>query len=131
MTDRIRNFLRDRRPEGPCLVVDLDIVRENYETFARAMPDSRVFYAVKANPAPEILSLLAKLGSSFDCASVAEFHQRLQEDKVIYGQSLFTRRGEEKGEYEIVDRNEMILGREAIWSVTVPRDRYFEYSEVA
>ena len=66
-----------------------------------------------------------------DCASVAEFHQRLQEDKVIYGQSLFTPRGEEKGEYEIVDRNEMILGREAIWSVTVPRDRYFEYSEVA
>ena len=33
MTDRIREFLRDRRPEGPCLVVDLDVVRENYRRF--------------------------------------------------------------------------------------------------
>jgi ornithine decarboxylase len=46
MTDRIRDFLRDRRPDGPCLVVDLDIVRENYQAFAKALPDSRVFYAV-------------------------------------------------------------------------------------
>ncbi|MHA1158042.1 MAG: type III PLP-dependent enzyme [Alphaproteobacteria bacterium] len=72
MSDRIRNFLRDRRPEGPCLVVDLDIVRENYLDFARAMPDSRIHYAVKANPAPEILKLLADLGSAFDCASLSE-----------------------------------------------------------
>ena len=56
MTDRIRSFLDERRPEGPCLVVDLDVVRRNYEAFARALPDSRIFYAVKANPAPEILS---------------------------------------------------------------------------
>ena len=72
MTDRIRDFLRLRRPEGPCLVVDLDVVRENYLNFARALPDSRVFYAVKANPDPAVLKLLAGLGSSFDCASVAE-----------------------------------------------------------
>ena len=67
MTDRIREFLRNRRDEpndGPCLVVDLDVVRDNYQAFARALPDSRVFYAVKANPAPEVLSLLATLGSS-------------------------------------------------------------------
>src|ERR1700757_3101705 len=76
MTDRIRESLRNRRSEGldtePCLVVDLEIVRENYQSFAKALPDSRVFYAVKANPAPEVLSLLASLGSCFDTASVAE-----------------------------------------------------------
>lgn len=77
MTDRIRDFLRLRRPEGPCLVVDLDVVRSNYETFAHAMPDSRVYYAVKANPAPEVLKLLADLGSSFDCAGVAEIDMAL------------------------------------------------------
>ncbi len=77
MTDRIMNFLRDRRPEGPCLVVDLEVVRENYLRFAKAMPDSRIFYAVKANPAPEILSLLAELGSNFDCASVQEIDMAL------------------------------------------------------
>src|SRR6202451_990787 len=81
MTERIRDFLRRRRDEGledgPCLVVDLDVVRENYGAFAKALPDSRVFYAVKANPAPELLSLLASLGSCFDTASVAEIEMAL------------------------------------------------------
>lgn len=77
MTDRILDFLRANRPEGPCLVVDTGIVRDNFLRFAKAMPDSRIFYAVKANPAPEILSLLAELGSNFDCASVQEIDMAL------------------------------------------------------
>jgi ornithine decarboxylase len=77
MTDRIREFLRNRRDDGPCLVVDLDVVRENYQAFAKALPDSRVFYAVKANPAPELLALLASLGSCFDTASVSEIEMVL------------------------------------------------------
>jgi ornithine decarboxylase len=76
-TQRILDFLADRRPEGPCLVVDLDVVRDNYLSFARAMPDTRIFYAVKANPAPEILSLLAELGSCFDTASLPEIEMAL------------------------------------------------------
>ncbi len=92
MTDRIREFLRDRRPDGPCLVVDLDIVRDNYSAFARAMPDSRVYYAVKANPAPEVLRLLAGLGSSFDCASLAEIDMALAAgatpERISYGNTI-------------------------------------------
>ena len=92
MTDRIRSFLNERRPEGPCLVVDLDVVRKNYEAFARVMPDSRIFYAVKANPAPEVLSLLASLGSSFDAASVPEIEMVLQTgagpERISYGNTI-------------------------------------------
>jgi ornithine decarboxylase len=92
MTDRIRAFLRERRPDGPCLVVDLDVVRDNYLAFARAMPDSRVYYAVKANPAPEVLGLLAGLGSSFDCASLAEIDMALAAgatpDRISYGNTI-------------------------------------------
>jgi ornithine decarboxylase len=77
MTERIREFLRNRRDDGPCLVVDLDVVRDNYKAFAKALPDARVFYAVKANPAPELLALLASLGSCFDTASVAEIEMAL------------------------------------------------------
>ena len=81
MSERIHDFLRRRRDEGlddgPCLVVDLDIVRENYRAFAKALPDSRIFYAVKANPAPELLALLVSLGSCFDTASVAEIEMVL------------------------------------------------------
>jgi ornithine decarboxylase len=72
MTDRIRKFLRRNVEDGPRLVVDIDVVRENYNAFAKALPDTRVFYAVKANPAPEILKLLADLGSCFDTASMGE-----------------------------------------------------------
>jgi len=39
MNERIRNFLRDRREDGPCLVVDLDVIRENYTNFAKALPE--------------------------------------------------------------------------------------------
>jgi ornithine decarboxylase len=76
-TQRILDFLATRRPNGPCLVVDLDVVADNYRAFEKAMPDSRIYYAVKANPAPEILRLLASLGSSFDTASVAEIEMAM------------------------------------------------------
>ena len=92
MTDRILNFLRDRREDGPCLVLDLDVVRDNYATFAKALPDTRVFYAVKANPAPEVLALLASLGSCFDCASVVEIEQALAAgatpDRISFGNTI-------------------------------------------
>ena len=76
MTARIREFLKKRSDDGPCLVVDLDVVRENYLNFAKALPDTKVFYAVKANPAPEILKLLAELGCCFDVASVQRDRSR-------------------------------------------------------
>ncbi len=92
MTDRIRDFLRLRRPDGPCLVVDLDVVRQNYLNFARALPDSRVFYAVKANPDPTVLRLLAGLGSSFDCASLAEIDMARDAgappERISYGNTI-------------------------------------------
>ena len=92
MTERIRDFLRNRRDDCPCLVVDLDVVRENYKTFAHALPDSRVFYAVKANPAPELLKLLVALGSCFDTASVAEVEMVLAAgaapDRISFGNTI-------------------------------------------
>jgi ornithine decarboxylase len=92
MTARIREFLKKRADEGPCLVVDIDVVRENYLAFAKALPDTRVFYAVKANPAPEILKLLAELGSSFDVASVTETETVLAAgcppERISYGNTI-------------------------------------------
>ena len=92
MTERIREFLRKRNDDGPCLVVDLDVVKDNYNAFAKALPDTRVFYAVKANPAPEVLALLAKLGSCFDTASVAEIEMVLAAgatpDRISYGNTI-------------------------------------------
>jgi ornithine decarboxylase len=92
MTDRILQFLRNRRDDGPCLVIDLEVVRDNYLGFAKALPDTRVFYAVKANPDPRVLELLAALGSCFDTASVVEIEQVLAAgataDRISYGNTI-------------------------------------------
>ena len=92
MTARIREFLKRRTDEGPCLVVDLDVVRDNYNSFAKALPDSKVYYAIKANPAPEILKLLVELGACFDVASVGETQAVLAAgatpDRISYGNPI-------------------------------------------
>jgi ornithine decarboxylase len=91
-TQRILDFLATRRPTGPCLVVDLDVVRENFRAFEKALPDARIYYAVKANPAPEILRLLAAMGSSFDTASVAEVEMAMDAgapaERISFGNTI-------------------------------------------
>jgi ornithine decarboxylase len=91
-TQRMLDFLAFERPDGPCLVLDLEIVRDNYCRFANAMPETRIFYAVKANPAPEILGLLTELGSSFDTASVREIELALEAgatpDRISFGNTI-------------------------------------------
>src|SRR2546423_2459015 len=92
MTARIREFLKRRSDEGPCLVLDLDVVRDNSLGFAKALPDTKVFYAVKAKQAPEILKLLASLGCCFDVASVNETQAALEAgaspDRISYGNPI-------------------------------------------
>ena len=89
---RIADYIKSRRFDAPCLIVDTDIIRENYNAYARSLPDTRIFYAVKANPAPQILHLLADLGSSFDCASVQEIELALEAgatpDRISFGNTI-------------------------------------------
>src|SRR4030095_594031 len=91
-TQRILDFLATRRPDGPCLIVDLDVVRDNFRSFQKALPDSRVFDSAKPTPAPEILRLLVSLGSSFDTASVAEIEMALDAgatpDRISFGNTI-------------------------------------------
>ena len=57
----------------PVVVIDHEIIRRNYAKFKRYLPRVQAYYAVKANPAPEIVSTLYAAGSSFDVASLPEF----------------------------------------------------------
>ncbi|MDP6688143.1 MAG: type III PLP-dependent enzyme [Alphaproteobacteria bacterium] len=72
MTEKINRFIAEQDPPTPFLVVDLDIVAARFEEMRRQMPSVEIFYAVKANPAPEIIDLLVERGASFDVASPAE-----------------------------------------------------------
>jgi ornithine decarboxylase len=57
----------------PAVVIDHDILRRNYATFKKHLPKVQAYYAVKANPAPEIVRTLYRAGASFDVASLPEF----------------------------------------------------------
>lgn len=92
MTDRIFRFLEENRPETPCLIVDLDAVENNYRRLQAALSDARIYYAVKANPAPEILRLLQRMGACFDAASIFEIEQCLDigiaPDDISFGNTI-------------------------------------------
>lgn len=69
---RVLEFLDDRKPSTPCLVVDVDVVRRNVTQLRTAFPGAHLRYAVKANPAAEIIRLLRDDAVEFDVASIGE-----------------------------------------------------------
>ncbi len=87
-----------RQHGTPVVVIDHDVIRRNYASFKRHLPKVQAYYAVKANPAPEIVQTLYDAGGSFDVASMPEFllvHDRIRGlaarerqdfiwDKIIY-----------------------------------------------
>lgn len=77
LTGRLAQHMADARYERPTLVVDLDAVAERYRLLAGALAPAKIHYAVKANPAPELLARLAAEGSNFDVASRGEIEQCL------------------------------------------------------
>jgi ornithine decarboxylase len=92
MNQKIAHFLAEQSPETPCLVVDLDIVAEAYDMLCRYLPNASVYYAVKANPAAEIVRLLAARGSNFDVASRGEIALCLDNgataDRLSFGNTI-------------------------------------------
>ena len=71
LSEKLELFL-STCPETPFLAVDLDVVAAKYKELREGLPGIAIYYAVKANPAPEILGLLGSMGASFDVASRPE-----------------------------------------------------------
>ena len=69
---KLEAFFAQNSFDEPHLVIDLDQVEVNFNNLASALPNALIYFAVKANPASEILSRLKNLGSCFDAASIAE-----------------------------------------------------------
>lgn len=62
---------------SPYLEIDLSLVRDRHAQLREAFPETRVLYAVKANPHPAVLAELAAAGSGFDVASTGEIELAL------------------------------------------------------
>ncbi len=88
--ERMRQFAQGK--ETPFLVVDTGIVADQYDELTEAFPFAKVYYAVKANPAPEMIDLLAARGSNFDIASIYELDRVLSRgvdaSRVSYGNTI-------------------------------------------
>ena len=86
----------------PLMVIDHEELRRNYRMFQEYLPRVKIYYAVKANPAPEIVHTFYKEGAGFDVASWAEFkivyeniknlpeaeQQKFIWDKIIYANPI-------------------------------------------
>ena len=98
-----KELLAQARKHGtPVVVIDHEVIRRNYANFRRHLPRVQAYYAVKANPAPEIVRTLYKAGASFDVASLPEFllvHKNIERlparerqdfiwDKIIYANPI-------------------------------------------
>jgi ornithine decarboxylase len=89
---KVAKFLAERQPETPYLIVDLDVVGQAYKLLRRYMPLAKIFYAVKANPAPEVVGLLRDLDSNFDVASRNEVDLCMERgvgaDRISFGNTI-------------------------------------------
>jgi len=74
---RAEAFILSNRFERPTLVIDTEAVARQYAALAQGLGRARIHYAIKANPAPEILQTLVALGSNFDAASRVEIEMCL------------------------------------------------------
>jgi len=81
--------------EDAFFVADLGDVYRQHLRFKARLPRVTPHYAVKCNPDPKVLALLAKLGAGFDCASKAEIEQvlnmGLDPSRIIYAQPCKTK----------------------------------------
>ena len=69
---RIEDAIATAHFDRPTLVIDTDIVAENFHALRAGLGRAAIHYAVKANPAPEIIATLLGLGCHFDAASRGE-----------------------------------------------------------
>lgn len=78
--------------ETPFVVIDIATVERQYDLLHKFFPYASVYYAVKANPAPEVLSCLRDKGSNFDVASIYELDRLLalniSADRCSYGNTI-------------------------------------------
>ncbi|HUF98117.1 MAG TPA: type III PLP-dependent enzyme [Ilumatobacter sp.] len=95
-SSKIAHFLETADVTTPFVVVDVDLVEQRYQQLAAVLPDTGIFYAVKANPARPILERLHALGSSFDVASPGEIDMCLEvgadPSDMSYGNTIKKRR---------------------------------------
>ncbi|MXR67866.1 type III PLP-dependent enzyme [Shewanella sp. JBTF-M18] len=92
--ERIKAFAQDK--PTPFVVIDTKIIAKQYDDMVHNFPYASIYYAVKANPAKEVLTLLRDRGANFDIASIYELDMvsdiGVTPDRVSYGNTIKKRK---------------------------------------
>ncbi|MET1079250.1 MAG: type III PLP-dependent enzyme [Pseudomonas sp.] len=87
---RMKTFADEQ--ETPFVVIDTATIARAYDSLGEGFPFASIYYAVKANPAAEIIRLLRDKGSNFDIASIYELDRVMGEgvgpERVSYGNTI-------------------------------------------
>lgn len=90
--DKAMAYIAANDFDRPTLVLDRTRVAAQYDALAAGLGQARIHYAVKANPAPEIIRLLVRKGAGFDAASRAEIElclgQGARPDHISFGNTI-------------------------------------------
>jgi ornithine decarboxylase len=75
----VENLVREtlKKHPSPIMIIRKSLLEKQYRRFRKHLPQVTPYYAIKANPRPEIIKVFAKLGSCFDIASAHEMNQVL------------------------------------------------------
>ena len=80
------------KQETPFVLIDTQMISQAYDDLRAGFEFAKVYYAVKANPAVEIIDLLKEKGSSFDIASIYELDKVMDRgvsaDRISYGNTI-------------------------------------------
>ena len=92
VTEKIAQYLLEKTPDTPCLIVDLDCIEKNYKRVCSALSFANIFYAVKSNPGVPILKRLKRLNAFFETASIYEIKKCLNlgisPQKISFGSTI-------------------------------------------
>jgi ornithine decarboxylase len=92
VTARQDAHIRAAELDRPTLIFDLELLRAKYAALSAGLGDGRIFYAVKANPAPQVVRTVAALGGAFDAASRGEIDLCLAmgvgPDRISFGNTI-------------------------------------------
>ena len=88
--EKIMAFSEDK--DTPFLVVDTDTVLSKLEELETLFPFAKIYYAVKANPATEILKMMRDKNINFDIASTYELDRvmslGISPERICFGNTI-------------------------------------------
>jgi len=97
--DNIEEIIRQEialtKHEEPFFIVNVQAILKQHKNWIQAMPRIKPYYAVKCNPSPIMIEVLAGLGVNFDCASKGEIDNvmalNVTPDRIIYANPCKTK----------------------------------------